>query len=187
MFFLLTFLFFEWNFICDLIQFCFIVMFFWVKNTNHLYSFTAFFFFFFFFWGGGGAKMRFAPSPPPPPLPAPMYVSAIRVSNSGVQVRRSCCESCRVAPETNASLVWVLGLTASFTWAWAECMASMTSAPWYVSWPTIVQKFEACSSKSGPPGEGGGGQGSTVRPTSSSSPKVPLFYIGKVPLSVLIC
>ena len=47
-------------------------MFFRVKNTNHLYSFTA-----FFFEGGGGvlegggAKMRFAP-PPPHPLSAPM-------------------------------------------------------------------------------------------------------------------
>ena len=78
------FLFFEWNFIRHLIQVFIIVMFFWVKNTNHLYSFTAF----FFFWGGGGGvlggKNAFPPPPPhtfliggqlppcPPPLPAPM-------------------------------------------------------------------------------------------------------------------
>ena len=56
-------------------------MFFWVKNTNHVYSFTAFFFFFFLeggggaFWGGGG-KNAFCPptfltggatAPPAPP------------------------------------------------------------------------------------------------------------------------
>ena len=41
MFFLLTFLFFKWNFICDLIQVFIIVMFFGVLNTKHLYSFTA--------------------------------------------------------------------------------------------------------------------------------------------------
>ena len=79
--------FFEWNCICDLIQVFIIVTFFWIKNTNHVYSFTAFFFFFlegggrfggqkcvlpppphFFDWGGG------ATAPPPAPLlPAPMH------------------------------------------------------------------------------------------------------------------
>ena len=67
-------------------------MFFWVKNTNHVYSLTAFFRFFWrggggvfsptFLIGGGvflGGKMRFAPhffdwgATAPPPLPAPMY------------------------------------------------------------------------------------------------------------------
>ena len=57
---------------------------------------------------------------------------------AGVRARRLRCESCRVAHEINASWDRVRGLTASFVWAWAECMASMTSAPWYVSWPIII-------------------------------------------------
>ena len=73
--------FFEWNCICDLIQVFIIVTFFWIKNTNHVYSFTVFF---FFLEGGGGrfggGKNAFCPPPPTfltggqlPPPPAPPH------------------------------------------------------------------------------------------------------------------
>ena len=107
--------FFEWNCMCDLIQVFIIFTFFWIKNTNHVYSFTVFFFFFleggggrfwgakmrfappphFFDWGGGGGQL---PPPPAPPLPAAMHAIAY-------WLRRT-----RLRLNTAYPLQWTLGM-----------------------------------------------------------------------------